>query len=177
MKMRWLAWLFVTVGCGGSQQPASPGIGLANEARLESGLIVGGQPTGEVLERARQAGVTTVISLRQSSEPGFDDEREAVERLGASFVSIPIAGPGDVTEANARTLHEALQHAGEETTLLHCGSGNRVGALLALRAFHVDGRSREESLAVGRAAGLRSLASTVEGHFDACCEANSSPQC
>ncbi|MNN82154.1 hypothetical protein D3C81_1990580 [compost metagenome] len=53
--------------------------------------------------------------------------------------------------------------------LLHCASGNRVGALLALLA-HERGLDEEAAIAEGRAAGLGSLEPTVraqirgEGH-------------
>ena len=42
-------------------------------------------------------------------------------------------------------------------TLVCCGSSNRVGALLALRAHFVEGRSAAESLAFGKACGLSKL--------------------
>ena len=45
--------------------------------------------------------------------------------------------------------------------LLHCASGNRVGALLALAAVQVDGASPEAALTLGRAAGLKSLEPVV----------------
>ena len=45
--------------------------------------------------------------------------------------------------------------------LLHCGSGNRVGALLALKAFWLDGGSAEEALEVGLAGGVTRLEPTV----------------
>ena len=46
--------------------------------------------------------------------------------------------------------------------LLHCASGNRVGALLALMAYHEEGVSRRQALDVGRAAGLGALESEVD---------------
>ena len=45
--------------------------------------------------------------------------------------------------------------------LLHCASGNRVGALLSLRA-HMQGASPEEALELGTEAGLSSLSDTVK---------------
>jgi len=41
--------------------------------------------------------------------------------------------------------------------LVHCMSGNRVGALFALRAFWLQGMSAVEALAVGRRYGLTKL--------------------
>ena len=45
--------------------------------------------------------------------------------------------------------------------LLHCASGNRVGALLALAAAE-DGASDDAALELGRRAGLGSQVPTVE---------------
>ncbi|MGB5737928.1 MAG: hypothetical protein WBM54_01160, partial [Woeseia sp.] len=70
-----------------------------------------------------------------------------------------IAGPDDVTFENAAKLDALLaEFAGP--VLLHCGSGNRVGALFALRA-KAAGASDDEAIAVGRAAGLTQLEETV----------------
>lgn len=95
------------------------------------------------------------------------DEQAAVEKLGMAYVSLPIAGAADVTGENARQLHELLQ--GQEKVLLHCASGNRVGALLAIRAHQIEGKPVDTSLQIGHAAGLGSLAERVksvigEGH-------------
>ncbi len=47
--------------------------------------------------------------------------------LGLHFVSIPVRGADDLTEANARKLGEALNAAGSKPLLLHCGSAYRAG--------------------------------------------------
>ena len=151
--------------------------GLSNGRRLSETLVTGGQPDDATLERAAEAGVTTVISLRQPSEPGFEEEKAKVEALGMTFVSIPVAGAEGVTEENASAVDQALEEADGEV-MLHCGSGNRVGALLALRAFHVDDASAEEALTLGREAGLTRLEDVVRQHFEAWCgEHADAPQC
>ena len=43
---------------------------------------------------------------------------------------------------------------------MHCASGNRVGALMALRASQ-NGASAEEAMAAGKAAGLTRLEPVV----------------
>ena len=123
-------------------------------------LLTGGQPDAQQLQDAAKAGVTTVIDLRAPQEDRGYDEQAAAEKLGLRYVRLPINGAGDINEANARTLHNLLkQDAG--TTLLHCASGNRVGALLALARARVDGASGEDALQFGRAAGLGSLEPVV----------------
>ena len=54
-----------------------------------------------------------------------------------------------------------LSEEGEGKVLMHCGSGNRVGAMMALRARWVQGRSAEEALAIGRSSGLKGLEGDV----------------
>lgn len=124
------------------------------------GLLTGGQPSAQQLHDAARAGVTTVIDLRTPQEERGYDEQAAAEKLGLRYVRLPIGGAGDINEANARTLDRLLkQDAG--TTLLHCASGNRVGALLALAHARVDGAAAEEALQFGRDAGLGSLEPVV----------------
>jgi protein tyrosine phosphatase (PTP) superfamily phosphohydrolase (DUF442 family) len=75
-----------------------------------------------------------------------------------SYVRIPVAGAADLTRINVELLDTALRVAEPAgRVLLHCVSGNRVGALLALRENWLYGASPEDALALGRAAGLTSL--------------------
>lgn len=159
-----------TAGSDATEQGSAPAggeerLGLAHEQHLPDGLTTGGMPDRAVLEAARDQGITTVISLRTSEEPGATDEGPLVEGLGMTFVSIPIAGAAGLTEANARAVREAV---GDDaaTTLLHCGSSNRVGAVLALGAFFIDGASKDEALAIGRGAGLLGLEDATAAVID-----------
>jgi hypothetical protein len=51
--------------------------------------------------------------------------------------------------------------------MLHCGSGNRIGALFALMAFHLEGESADRALQVGREAGLTRLEPVVRERLEA----------
>ncbi len=124
------------------------------------GLCTGGRPQPRDLEAAQAKGVRRVINLCPHSEdPGYD-EPALVAKLGMEYVNIPIAGPADLTRDNARKLAEALA-GGQGAMLVHCASGNRVGALFALKAHYLDGRSIEDALADGRAHGLRAMEPAV----------------
>ena len=124
------------------------------------GVLTGGQPTDEQLAALRDAGYRTVINLRMPNEPGTGDEPETVAALGMTYVSIPLSGAADLTDENAAALAAALDEAARPV-LLHCASGNRVGALLALKAFRLDGASAEEALEIGRGAGMTRLEGSV----------------
>ena len=124
------------------------------------GVLTGGQPTDEQLAALRDAGYQTVINLRQPDERGTRGEAETVAGLGITYVSIPVDGKAGLNEENAAALAAALDEAAYPV-LLHCGSGNRVGALLALKAFWLEDATAEEAMAVGLAGGVTRLESTV----------------
>ena len=132
---------------------------MANAKQVNETLIVGGQPSIQDLSLAKEQGVLTVISLRGQAEQNEFNEAEEVERRDMRFIAIPVAGKDEVTFANAQRLKQALD-ASDGKVLLHCASSNRVGALLALNAA-AEGKSLEEAIQVGKAAGLASLESVV----------------
>jgi uncharacterized protein (TIGR01244 family) len=125
--------------------------------------VSSGQPTSETLALVAEAGFVAVVDMRTAEENrGIDEEREASE-LGMAYVSIPVGGPDDVSFENAAELDRVLAEL-DGPVLLHCASGNRVGALFALRA-KLNGASNEDALIIGRQAGLTGLESVVEGRL------------
>mgnify|MGYP001024520298 CR=1 FL=1 len=124
-------------------------------------LLVSGQPTPQLWEVLKGEGVTTVINLRPDDELPGRDERAEVEAAGLAYHHIPVAGPDGLTPDNASRLWR-LVHGAQGRVLAHCGSGNRVGALLALAAAEEGGMAPEEALAFGKSAGLASPALEAE---------------
>lgn len=140
--------------------PVDPATLVKNGRMPLAGVLTGGQPTDGQLTALRDAGYKTVINLRQPDERGTRDEPAKVVELGMAYVSIPVAGKAGLTEENAAALAAAMA-AAERPLLLHCGSGNRVGALLALKAFQLDGASAEQALELGIAGGVTRLEPAV----------------
>jgi uncharacterized protein (TIGR01244 family) len=130
---------------------------LPNPRRPLPDVLSGGQPTLEGLGLAQAEGYKTVINLRTESEPGTG--RDDVEALGMTYVALPIGSDG-LTKENAVAFAEILETA-ERPAILHCGSGNRIGAMFALKALHVDGEDAETALEIGLAAGLTQLEGAV----------------
>jgi uncharacterized protein (TIGR01244 family) len=132
-------------------------------------IYTAGQPTCEQLAALKRKGVRTVINLRAASEPNEFDERLQTERLGMAYVSLPVAGAQDVHRDAVASFSRELDRArGKGAVLVHCASSNRVGAMLALDRGLTHGASREESLFLGRAAGLDSLEPVVDGLLGQC---------
>lgn len=132
---------------------------LVNGLQPFPGVLVGGQPTMEQLERVRDLGYTRIVNLRMPDELG-STTAEQVEALGMEYVPLPISGSDALDEEHARALAAALEGA-DGPIMVHCGSGNRVGALFALKAFYVDHASPEEALQIGRQSGLTRLEPVV----------------
>ena len=136
-------------------------IGVANESHPLAGVVTGGAPTPEQLAAAQKNGLRTVVSLLPDTEAGAAEEAKAAAELGLGYISIPIAGPADLNEDNAKKLGEVLRDPGSKPLLLHCGGGNRAGALLALELFYVEGYEPKAALEIGKRAGLKSLEPAV----------------
>jgi uncharacterized protein (TIGR01244 family) len=124
---------------------------LPNGRLTDEGILVGGQPTQDQFIAAADNGIRTVINLRTEGEEGNTDP-DFVESLGVTYVVIPIGGAEALSEENSRRFATALEEA-EAPVMVHCGSGNRVGALFALKAYYVDGLSAEEALVIGQETG------------------------
>jgi protein tyrosine phosphatase (PTP) superfamily phosphohydrolase (DUF442 family) len=143
------------------EMPSLPSIDIPNAGMPSAGVLTGGQPSEEALAQAAAAGYKTIINLRATGESIPFDERATVERLGMEYISLPIAGIPDLTAEKAKELVEILAKPGTQPSMVHCASGNRVGALFALGAFFLDGKKAEGALEFGRQAGLTRLEPVV----------------
>jgi enamine deaminase RidA (YjgF/YER057c/UK114 family)/protein tyrosine phosphatase (PTP) superfamily phosphohydrolase (DUF442 family) len=139
-------------------------VDIPNAKTPLKGVLTGGQPTAEALAAAAAAGYKTVVNLRSEAEMEAMedwDEAAAVTGLGMDYVYLPMAGAAGLTVDNARRLAEVLADPAHRPAMIHCASGNRVGGLLALKAYYVDGEDADAALELGLAAGLTKLEETV----------------
>ena len=125
----------------------------------EESLMCSGQPTPEQFQKFAAAGVQRVVCLRKKTESGTGWEEDLAPHSGIEFVRFVVEGPKDLTEAKAREFATLVDSGAP--TLVACGSSNRVGAMMALKAKFVDGKSKEEALAIGKAHGLKALEPAV----------------
>lgn len=144
-----------TISMETSASQPDPAALLQNGSMPFEGILVGGQPTVEQFARMSALGYKTVINMRQPGEEGSTNPGD-VEALGMTYIAIPVAGAAGINDENARLLAMTLEKA-DYPVVVHCGSGNRVGAIFAMKAYLVDGRTAEESLAIGKKAGLTRL--------------------
>lgn len=121
------------------------------------GLYTAGQPAAADWAAIKARGVRTVINLRTPGELQGRDEAAEVRAAGLRYLEIPVAGADGINPANARALHDALAPAHGGGVLVHCASGNRAGALLALEQRDFDGVAPERALEIGKSAGVTGL--------------------
>lgn len=133
---------------------------LPFEKRASDNMLTAGQPDAEQFRAAADAGVQHVINLRPVPEQG-EDQTSMVEDLGMRYHHLPIASEHDLNPHTVAMLDGLLGEIGDKPTVFHCASGNRVGALLALRAAWHEGKSAEEALEIGRATGMTKLEPAV----------------
>lgn len=134
---------------------------LSEGMRASDTLLVGAQPTEEVLRQAAAAGVKVVVNFRgESEDPGYDEAALAAE-LGLTYLRVPVAGAQGLTPENVYLFDAVLDQVGDQPALMHCASGNRVGALHALHAARLGGKDTEAAIEIGKAHGLTGLEEEV----------------
>ena len=145
----------------------SPLASLPRHVALDAHRHASGQPSAEALTQLPAAGINTVIDLRPDQETPDLDEKSVAEKAGLKYRALPIAGAADLTHENVLRFDQLLKETATDNVLIHCASGNRVGAMLALQARWVQGKSAEEALAIGKTAGMTGLAADVQKLLDA----------
>ena len=133
---------------------------VLNLATPEQKVLISGQPTEEQFRLLADAGVRHVINLRPADEQDWD-EGALVQSLDMEYYSIPVAGAAGVTLENAQSLYQLLAQLEGEPLIVHCASGNRVGALVAFSSMEFDGLGIEGAIAEGQRWGLTGMEPAV----------------
>lgn len=155
-RIVWPALLLavaLATGCAHAP-PAATSVALLQPL---PGLYTAGQPAASDWAAIKARGVRTVVNLRAPGELKDRDEAAEVRAAGLRYVEIPVSGAEGINPANARALHAALAPAHGGWVLVHCASGNRAGALLALEQRDFDGVAAERALEIGKSGGVTGL--------------------
>lgn len=143
------------------QDDEEAGLDLENMHRLDDRqIITSAQPEEDDFEALAEEGVELVVNLREIDEAGFFDGAAKGDEVGISYVHIPVDPEEGLTEENVEQLDDALD-ATDGEALVHCGTAERAGALLALRGFWIEEMDEDEALELGASAGLDALEDTV----------------
>lgn len=143
---------------GGEIPPSVDGALITNYVIARPGVASGGQPSGEGLARLKELGFRTVINLRTADENGFVDEKAVLEGQGLRYVHVPLTA-ATLSDADVRAVRAVLDDAAAGPVLIHCASGNRVGAVWAVIQGQ-QGKTLDEAEAEGRRLGMKGGAMT-----------------
>ena len=94
---------------------------------------------------------------------------ERIEELLASGLSRE--------EANARALDRTLVERDALPAVVHCSTGQRVAALLGLKAFVVDRVSEAAAIDLAKSLGLTKLEAALRKRIAEICKADKSRNC
>jgi len=150
-----LTTALAAAGCASTPVPVAI-VTVAGAVSPAPGIVSAGRLAPADIARVRNAGIRHVIDLTPDAETPDFDEAAAVSAAGMRYSNLPLRGAVDLTRENVLAF-DALVRNAERPLLVHCASGNRVGAIAALRAAWIDGRSADEAIAIGRAWGLKGL--------------------
>lgn len=129
--------------------------GLPNAFCPMAGVATAGQPRADHFRRLADAGCKAVIDLRHPDEPRGFDEAAAVRQAGLRYENIPVTPPS-AGDAELDRFRSVLRNPANRPALVHCGSANRVGALLIPYLVLDEGRTTDEALRLAQEVGLRS---------------------
>jgi uncharacterized protein (TIGR01244 family) len=145
------------VACGlrPAALPASwAGDEVMNYRRVEAGLATANLITVAAIPKLAEAGFKTIIDLRSPSESGVSEEAAAAQRNGLRYVNIPVT-LSTLTGESVRKVADVLDQSANRPVLMHCASGNRVGAVMELYREDIHGMNHEAARNEARAIGLQ----------------------
>jgi uncharacterized protein (TIGR01244 family) len=149
----------VLAACATTPAPEAPPP-VAGALSPTRGVLVTGRLAEADVDRLRAAGYRQVIDLTPDAETPDFDEAAAVRDSRLGYSNLPLRGGVDLTRENVQAF-DALMRDARRPVVVHCASGNRVGAMAALRAAWIEGRDVEAAIAIGKAWGLKSLEAEV----------------
>ncbi len=136
------------------------GINLADTLepyfRPDEQTIVCGALNQEKITALAKSGVELIINLQPEVELDFD-EATAVSLAGMAYEQLPISGADDLKQLNILAFDNILRQYHGKKVAMHCKTGNRVGAAIALRAGWLRGRKMETAMERGRSHGLTTM--------------------
>lgn len=133
----------------------TPPTALQNGRVPLDGVMTAGQPSAAVLAELAAAGITTVVDLRTSEEPRGFDEAVIARAAGLEYHNIPVAA-GSLGSSQFAQVRELLRAVERRPILVHCGSANRVGAVMLPYLVLDEHRAPDEALRIAHEIGLRS---------------------
>jgi len=118
-------------------------------------IYLAGQPSAEDLEKFKEAGVKTVVNLRLEDENTKFNEASALADMGIDYQNPGFNSAATLSDPIFRRVRDLLTSSNNEPLLLHCASGNRVGAVWMAHRVLDHGIPYEKALEEAKAIGMK----------------------
>lgn len=141
--------------------------GIEFEKQPRPEWIIGGQYEPHEFVLGEKAGAQYVFNLRGIDEFDDWDAAKLADALEMGYYHIPIRDGSALSREAVEEFDAALDEIGDAPAMFYCGSGNRVGAMFALRAGWLHGEDLEAAVELGRNHGLTGLESRVRELLEA----------
>lgn len=143
--------------------------GTVERLHTFQGLFLASQPAEADLRQAKEGGIKTVLSFRPAAENKAFDEPAFVRELGLEYVELGYSGPDTLTDALLDDARALLRDQEKRPMMVHCHSGNRVGAIWLAHRVLDGGLTWEAALAEAKQVGLKTpaLEARVKAYVDA----------
>ncbi len=129
-------------------------LGAAKNVHYLNDICFSGQFSEVDVAEIKHQQFKRVISLRTVGEVEWDEKRGA-EEAGMEFLAIPFKSSDSLTDEVFQRVREALGES-QQKTLIHCGSGSRVGCVWLVYRTLDEGVALDVALAESRKIGLSS---------------------
>jgi Uncharacterized protein conserved in bacteria len=118
---------------------------IYNWRRLNSRVTTSGQPTEVQLAELQKLGIRHVINLGlHTHEKALPDEAACLDRLGLSYIHIPVEFD-QPTEENFAQFCDAMATIGDKPVHVHCIANMRVSAFFYRWQREVQGLDEEQA--------------------------------
>jgi len=128
--------------------------GAAQKVTKLKHLYFSGQPDQQTFITAKANGVDVVINVRESGETDWN-EAGAANVANLKYYNVPISRSGNSLDPGSISqISTIVQDHHNQEILLHCSSGNRASAWLAVYLTEDHGLPIDAALAVAKKTGL-----------------------
>jgi tyrosine-protein phosphatase SIW14 len=111
---------------------------IPNYGQVSNTLLRGGQPSYAGFQALKDAGVKTIINLRDGKDD-IQQEQAIASELGLKFVSIPLSVFKGVQKSQTEKFLSVVNKAENQPVFVHCRQGqDRCSTMVAMYRLHND---------------------------------------
>lgn len=117
--------------------PAAPALDLPNFGKVNDRYYRGAQPRADQYDELAEAGVKTIVDLRDDARRYA---RQSAERVGLRYINLPLNDKRRPPEDAAARFLAIINDPANWPVYVHCAGGrHRTGAMTALYRMTADG--------------------------------------